>query len=250
MTEVRALMKVSWVELKLFTREPISVLFTFTFPLVLLVVLGGVFSQPSPRFPHSSGADYYLPAYVVIVLAVLGIIALPAHIASYRERGILRRFGAAGLLRTTWLGAQLIVTFTIAIVGTVVLVVVAALLYHASLPHQPAVVLLAFILDGLCIGAIGLLLATIFRTARSAQGAGLVIFFPAWLLCGAGPPPEALPSTMRHVADALPLSHMVRILQDPWLGTPMPLVSLVVVLAVLAMASVASGLLSLRTGEL
>jgi len=91
---VNALRKMSWLELKLFTREPVTVLFTLALPLLILYVLGGVFTDPAQpdEFRGVGGQNYYPPAYVGLVTASIGLIALPVHIAGYRERGVLRRF--------------------------------------------------------------------------------------------------------------------------------------------------------------
>ena len=44
---MRVLLKLTWIELKLFLREPTTLVFTFAFPVVLLFVLGEVFgNQP------------------------------------------------------------------------------------------------------------------------------------------------------------------------------------------------------------
>jgi len=40
-----SLLKMTWVETKLFLREPVTVLFTFALPLMILYVLGGVFGN-------------------------------------------------------------------------------------------------------------------------------------------------------------------------------------------------------------
>jgi hypothetical protein len=44
---MKVLRKISWLELKLFTREPVTVLFTPALPLLILYVLGGVFTDPA-----------------------------------------------------------------------------------------------------------------------------------------------------------------------------------------------------------
>jgi ABC-2 type transport system permease protein len=38
------------------------------------------------------------------------------------------------------------------------------------------------------------------------------------MLSGAGPPPEVLTGAMHWVSNLLPLTYMLRLLQDPWLG--------------------------------
>src|SRR6266487_4534322 len=67
----------SWLELKLFTREPVTVLFTLALPLLILYVLGGVFTDPAQpdEFRGVGGQNYYPPAYVGLVTASIGLIA-------------------------------------------------------------------------------------------------------------------------------------------------------------------------------
>jgi hypothetical protein len=42
---VRLLAKLSWIEAKLFLREPLALVFTFAFPFFMLIVLAGVFGN-------------------------------------------------------------------------------------------------------------------------------------------------------------------------------------------------------------
>jgi ABC-2 type transport system permease protein len=35
----------TWIELKLFVREPVTMVFTFALPLIFLFVLGGIFGH-------------------------------------------------------------------------------------------------------------------------------------------------------------------------------------------------------------
>jgi ABC-2 type transport system permease protein len=94
-----AVLTLSWIELKLFLRVPITVVFTLALPPLVLYVLAEVFGNtPAPDefvFRGFGAVDYYVPAYIGLVVASLGLIGLPVHLASYRERGVLRRFQAA-----------------------------------------------------------------------------------------------------------------------------------------------------------
>ena len=66
--------------------------------------------------------------------------------------------------------------------------------------------------------SIGLLLGLLWPTARAAQGIGLTLFFPSFLLGGAGPPTNVMPPVMRTIANVLPMTHVVRAIQHPWLS--------------------------------
>ena len=84
--------KLAWTEIKLGLREPTVMVFAIVFPLILLYLLLNSFGTlPDPDFAGVSPADYYVPAYAVGSVVATGLIALPVHLAAYRERGVLRR---------------------------------------------------------------------------------------------------------------------------------------------------------------
>jgi ABC-2 type transport system permease protein len=214
-----AAFKLTWVELKLVQREPLIVLFALAFPLVVLLVLAGVFDpEPDPDFRGVGGIEYYVPAYLGVVVGAVGLIGLPVHIAGYRERGVMRRFRASSVAPWTVVAAQLVVGFVLCAVGALLLVAVAALVYDVGAPESPAGVVLAFVVGTVSFLAIGVLLASLVRTARAAQALGLLLFFPMWLLSGAGPPRAIMPAGMRAIGDVLPLTQVVTAVQDPWIG--------------------------------
>jgi ABC-2 type transport system permease protein len=222
---MRRLAKMTWLELKLFFREPITVIFTLAIPLIFLFIMGGVFGN-TPDTDDQGGVvfrgvgpmDYYIPAYIALVVASLGLIGLPVHLASYRERGILRRFRASSVGLRNILGSQAVVMFLMGILGSIVLIVAAIAAYEPRFPKSPLLVLPAFILATLCFASLGVMLGSILPNARAAQGVGVLLWFVMDIIGGAGPPPEVLNEAMNWVGRFMPLTYTIRLLQDPWLG--------------------------------
>jgi len=136
-------------------------------------------------------ANYYTAASVAVIVAALGLMTLPITLASYRQRGILR-FRASLVPASTLVGAQLTLALVTFVAGTIVLAIVARLAYHAMLPQDVLAVVVALLAGTAAFGAIGLLLATVIRTSRAAQGIGLMLFFVLWLISGTAPPPAVL----------------------------------------------------------
>ena len=239
------LVKLSWVEIKLFVREPFTMVFTLAFPVVLLLVLSQVFgNDPEEEFRGVGPTDYYIPAYIGVVIASIGLIALPVHLSGYRERGILRRFRASSVPGWSVLGAQVIVSLVIGSVSSAILIAVAFGTYEIRTPSFEAGLQLAgaFGLGMFCFASLGVLLGALLSTARAAQGAGLLLFFVMWLISGAGPPEAVLGDAIALVADLLPLKHVTTMLQDPWLGFGWNFNEMIIVTSVL----VVSAFLSLR----
>jgi ABC-2 type transport system permease protein len=214
-------LKLTIVEMKLFIRDPINMVFTFVLPLIFLFVMGGVFGNtPDEGIYLGVGAmNYYVPAYFALVLTTVGVMSLPVHIAGYRERGILRRFHASEISAMAVLSSQLITSFFIALIGSL-LVWGFAVLTHPDLafPKELGLVIAAFVLGALCFVAIGFLLGSLLPNTRSAQGLGLILFFIMMILGGAGPPPEVLTGSMKIVSNATPIKYVIGLIQDPWLG--------------------------------
>ena len=231
----------SWIELKLFLREPLTVVFTLALPPLVLFVLAEVFGNtpdPQGRVYRGVGAmDYYTPAYIGLVVASLGLIGLPVHIASYRERGVLRRFQAARMPIRAMIGAQLAVLFAAVAAGAVILVALAKLTYHIAWPVSWPGVLLALVMGILAFAALGVLLGAVLPTARAAQGLGVLLWFLMMMVAGGGPPPEVLSAALRDVATFTPLKHLVIAAQDPWLGHGTNWYELGVLAAILVVAA-------------
>lgn len=236
----------SWVELKLFLREPVTVVFTLALPPLVLYVLAQVFGNtPDPTGLVYGGAgpvDYYTPAYIALVIASLGVIGLPVHLASYRERGVLRRFQAARVPAHAIILAQLAVLFTAVLAGSVLLVVLARLSFHVHWAVSWWGVGLAVVLGTLTFASIGVLLGAVLPTARAAQGIGVLLWFLMMMISGAGPPPEVLGSTLRHIGDLTPLQPLRVAIQDPWLGHGVNWPRMVILLAILVACTTLSAL--------
>ncbi len=220
---MRAARKLAWVEAKLLMRDPMTLVFSFAFPLVMLFVLAGVFTNDTSDrdeivWRNIGAIDFYVPAYVALVIAAIGVVSLPMHLANYRERGVLRRLRASELEPRSLLAAHVFVCLGLAAVTSLLMSAAAFAAYRNATPSSWLGLLVAFALVSVCFSAIGMFLGSLLPNARSAQVVGLILFFVMMLLCGGGPPREILSGPMRLIGDLLPLTYGVRVIQDPWLG--------------------------------
>jgi ABC-2 type transport system permease protein len=237
----------TWSELKLFLREPLTVVFAFGFPLIMLLVLAEVFGTAPSNEPAPNGLvpwrgapplSYYVPGYVALAAAAVGLIMMPAHLASYRERGVLRRFRAASIPARTVFGAQVGVQFVLSLLGGALVVGAAYAVYDLAAPSDWFAAAIAFLFCIAAFAAIGVLLGAVMPSPRAAQGAGVLLFIVMLMLSGTGPPREVMTPTMNTIADVMPLSHAVTAIQDPWLGYGWNLVQLGILAAVAVVCGV------------
>ena len=240
-----SLFKLTWVELKLFLRDPLTVVFTFALPLLILFILNGVFGNEVTDIDLKENtwrgvgpAEYYVPAFIGLAATAIGLIALPVHLAGYRERGVLRRFRASSIPLWSILGSQALVTLLMAAVAAVMLTAASAIAYQTqALPDHPVAFLGAFLLGAGAFASLGVLLGAVLPTARAAQGAGIILFFLQEMLSGAGPPRAVLGGPMHAIGEILPLTRVIVVLQDTWLGFSLSLGAVVVSFAIVMVSA-------------
>jgi ABC-2 type transport system permease protein len=226
---MHAFWQLTVTELKLFVREPLAVFFILAFPLVLLWLNGSRFGNE---------VDQLVPGYVALVLATVGLTQLPGVLATYRERGILRRLATTPVPPATVLGAQLVVYLIAGAVGVALLLVAATVFYDLALPRAAGAWVILYVAGALAMCALGFIVAALAPNARTANAIGFVVYFPMIFLCGAVIPRDALAASMRRVGEFLPLGPVVTGLGDAWSGAGLDLAALVALAVMVAVASV------------
>jgi ABC-2 type transport system permease protein len=128
-------------------------------------------------------------------------------------------------------GAQTLVALVMGLVGAVVVVTLGWGIYDVSGPEAPVLFAVVFVVCALTFAAIGFALGAVVPSARAAQGIGLMSFFVMMFLSGTDGPLEVFGHTLQRVADLLPLTHVVRVLQDAWFGDSLSAVSMLTTVA-------------------
>ncbi len=216
---MKSLLKMTWMETKLFLREPVGTFFTLAFPLMMLFLFGSIYgNKPVAEFGGKGTIDISIPAYTAMIIGTTGLVGLTITMAAYRENGVLRRLRTTPVSPLAILFAQVIVLFLMTAFGMLLLIIAGKLVYHIRFEGNAFSVLGGFILSCLSFFGIGFILASILRTARTAQIVGMVLLYPMLFLCGAGFPRELLPEAIKKVATFLPLTYVVNLLRGLWAG--------------------------------
>jgi ABC-2 type transport system permease protein len=217
---LRGLWKLTWIEIKIFLREPLGAFGTIVFPVLVFLGLGRV---PGLRLvPPLPGASRFilvgLPVLVSVLIATSAVLSLVTIISIYREGGILKRLRATPLRPQTILTAHVIVKLILT-AATLALMVLAGKRYHPIGVHFPLLSFtIALLLSTWSILSIGFLIASIVPTARFAQPIGAIILYPMIGISGVFVRVESLPPVLHLVARVLPLTYAVPLLQGIWDG--------------------------------
>jgi ABC-2 type transport system permease protein len=229
----------AWTEVKLLAREPIVLVVSLMFPILLMVLLLASFSGDNdPVFVGLDGTDFYVTSYLGAAIAAMGFMGTPTHVAGYRGSGVLRRFQAAGVPSRSVVVSQVAVLAILAVVGAAAMIGLAYSGFDLATPESVAGVAAGFAVGVVAFAAVGVLLGSLMPTARAAQGLGLVLFFGTFFLVGGGPPPGVLPDTLNDIAGWTPTGLLVDAIRTPWTDGGMDITAMVA-LAVMAAAGFA-----------
>jgi len=216
---MKSLMRMTWMEAKLFLREPVGAFFTLVFPLMFLFLFGSIYgNKPVPEFGGQGTIDISIPSYTAMIIATSGLMSITITLAAYREKGVLRRLRTTPVSPLVVLGAQVIVVFAMTSLGMLLLIVAGRLVYHIKFEGNAFSVLMGFVLGSLSFFGLGFILAGLIPTARTAQIVGMVLLYPMLFLSGAGFPRELLPEAIKKVSTFLPLTYVVNLLRGLWVG--------------------------------
>jgi ABC-2 type transport system permease protein len=216
----RGLWKLTWLEIKIFLREPLGAFGSIFLPVLMFLVVGrwlGGGRMPS-AMPAAGFVRAGLPVLVSVLIALSGVLSLVTIISIYREGGILKRLRATPLRPQTILSAHVLVKLALTMVALALMVLAGKRYYpvHVDVPILAFAV--ALLISTWSILSMGFLIASIVPTARFAQPIGAAILYPMLGLCGLFVPLRSLPPGLQALARVLPLTYAVSLLQGIWKG--------------------------------
>lgn len=216
---MRAFGKLTWIQAKLYLREPIATFFTIIYAPLVLVLFGTIYgNEPQALFGGRGIVDVAVPAYIALIIVSVGMMSVPIHTATNREQGVLRRYRATPLRPVTYLVADVLAYYIMALLGVLLFFLVGKLAYSVRFSGNAFAVFAGFSLGALSHFGLGFLIASLAPTARLAQTVGMVLAFPMMFLSGASIPLEILPSGVRNAVQFIPLTHVVTLLRGLWIG--------------------------------
>jgi ABC-2 type transport system permease protein len=219
---LRGLLKLTWIEMKIFAREPLGLFGTLGMPVIVFLVLGRVLggraSSRPPEIARFLGVD--LPILAALLVATGAVLSLITIISIYREGGILKRLCATPLRPQTILTAHVMAKLVFSSATLVVL----ALAGRRFVPEGVDIPLVRFgaalLFTTVCLLSVGFVIASAVRTARFAQPLGTLILYPMIAISGLFAPIDALPPAVQAVARFVPFTYAVSLLRGAWLREP------------------------------
>ncbi|WP_430780115.1 ABC transporter permease [Actinoplanes sp. G11-F43] len=234
--------KLTLTEARLTVREPVYGFFTLLFPVLLVLILGNVPSmeETPPELGGLRVIDLYAGLALGLAIGIIGLQGLPSVLATYRERGILRRLATTPAPPAALLAAQLVMNLITVLISMVLVYAVAIAVFGVPFPANPALFVLAVVLN--CAGAfsLGLLLAALAPSGKTANAIGTFLFFPLMFFAGLWVPRDLMPDILRQIGDFTPLAAGQDLMTDALLGRSPELLSITVLVGYLVVCGAAA----------
>ena len=216
---LRGFWKLTWLETKIFTREPMGFVGTLVMPLLVFIFLGRVFAVGKPLATPEVDMPFNVAIFAAVLITISAVQSLVAIISIYREGGILKRLRSTPLSPVTIMGAQVAVKLVFTVISLTLLMLAGRRLFPGVMGVNVFSFTVAVVLSTFSILSLGFVLASLVPTARFAQPISAAVLYPMLALSGLFFPVARFPRALQALAYLLPTTHAVALLQGVWDGS-------------------------------
>ncbi|MFS0703869.1 ABC transporter permease [Cellulomonas sp. 179-A 9B4 NHS] len=225
----RALARMTATEARMMLRDPSVAFFSVVFPALLLVVLGVAmpwadepYDTSDPLLARITAITGYTPIVLSLAIATVALSTFPATVATYRQRGVLRRLSTTPVGPGRLLVAQVLVNLGALLLAAALAVTAGLVVLDIAAPTQPLLLLGVFVLAVVAVFAMGALVAALAPTAAAANGWGMILYFGSLFFAGVWLPMPVMPEVVQQIATYLPLGAASQAMTAVWVGQPFP----------------------------
>ena len=160
-----------FVEVLQFFRDRTALIFTFSFPAMLLLLFGAIFNEAMVADPDVNVAQVFSASMIAYGIVSTAFITMGAGIALDREDGTLKRLRGTPVTVPAYLLGKLIFVLVLTLAEVVVLLAVGVFVFGMPLPSDPGrwfTFAWLFLLSVTACTLLGIAASALVRSARSA----------------------------------------------------------------------------------
>jgi ABC-2 type transport system permease protein len=163
---------------------------------------------------HLQYIDFLVPGIVAMMIMSNNMNGVAGQIASWRERGILRRMQGTTLKASTFIAAQITARLVLNGLQALIVLIVAHFIFGIAIRGSWFTLVAFIVLGTLAFMAIGFIIAGIAKTPESAGPIAGVLSFPMMFLGGVFFPIKNMPEFIQPIVKLLPISHLSTALRE------------------------------------
>jgi ABC-2 type transport system permease protein len=213
---MKALVGQVQVELLLFLRNRTVISFSLLMPLLMVVFFG--YLNRGGQAEGVSYSSFLIAGGIGMVVSSAAFENLGVALARQRDDGILKRLGGTPLRAWTLVGAKVLTAAVIILTQAILMIAINVLLFDAEITGSPLWGIVVLLVGIFAFTTMGFALAGLSRNTDAATAAASAISLPMQFLCGTFFPIEEMPTLLRHIARALPLTYFVDALRGAMLA--------------------------------
>ncbi|WP_239115262.1 ABC transporter permease [Planotetraspora kaengkrachanensis] len=208
------------VETKMFFREKDAVVFTFAFPIVLLVLFGSIFAGDLEG-TGVTVSQLYTAGLIGAGVMGAGFQSLGIGIATERQDGTLKRLAGTPMPPSAYFFGKVLVVLIIALLEVVILLAIGVTMYDLDLPSEVSkwvTFTWVFVLGVSGSALLGIAASSLPRSAKSAAAVISMPFVVLQFISGVFIPFTAMPPWLTNIASVFPLKWMCQGFRSVFLG--------------------------------
>ncbi|GII61634.1 transport permease protein [Sphaerisporangium krabiense] len=206
-------------ETRMFFREKDAVIFTFAFPIILLVIFGSIFQGRVNS--QITVAQLYAAGLIGAGVMSTSFQSLGVGIAVDREDGTLKRLAGTPMPRAAYFLGKIINVLLLSLLEVAILLAVGVALYDLEPPSAAGswvTFAWVFVLGITASSLLGIAVSSLPRSAKSATAVISLPFVVLQFISGVFIPFNQLPDWLIRVASFLPLKWMCQGFRSVFLG--------------------------------
>ena len=221
---VRLAVRQAVLEQRSFWRSAEYALFTFAFPLMILLLIGAANVGSHLPGTHVENTTVFVPGILAFSVIVAAYVNLGSKVAVLRHDGVLKRIRTTPVPTGAYLGGLLVSTVITAILITACTGLTGWLAFGAG-PRAGELLTLVgvLVLGTACFASLGLAISSVITSAESAGPVAYASFLPIAIISGVFDPTfSGLPGWLSHLVALFPVKALAEVLQNTYAVRPYP----------------------------
>ncbi|MDF2720247.1 MAG: transporter [Paenibacillus sp.] len=158
--------------------------------------------------------DFLIPGIIAMMIMSNNLNGVAGQIASWRERGILRRMQSTTLNSATFIAAQITARLVMNSLQVLIVVIVGSTFFGTQVNGAWWLLFLFVALGTLTFMSLGFIIASLAKTPESAGPIAGFVSYPMLFLGGVFFPIKEMPEFMQPIVKLLPISHLTAALRQ------------------------------------
>ncbi|MFK7697640.1 ABC transporter permease [Paenibacillus sp. HJGM_3] len=152
--------------------------------------------------------DFLVPGIVAMMIMSNNLNGVAGQIASWRERGVLRRMQSTPLRASTFIAAQITARLVLNVAQALIVLLVGSLIFGTQVNGSWLLLLMFVVLGTLTFMAIGFIIAGVAKTPESAGPISGLISFPLMFLGGVFFSVSSMPEFLQPIVKSIPITQL------------------------------------------